>query len=359
MIGLDRAAIWVELEVDADLVTIGIKKTFPGINPKRLSGNTQTYSINRKNINEIRIKEKKWTTMIKIDFSYSRFEKDSNIEPMCDEIKKVIIEEKIIKIIHDITLQDVERDKLYFEYFEYCIQEKVKSFYAFHNIFSCFYRALSRNVNSSKEQIQFNNYDVKRDFFYSTGFIFQINKGWKIRLYSKTHENNKKNIEKIKGASIRLEHRFTKTMIKNLCGTNQVSYLTLNILKDKINKVVGKILFETMIKEIYRDIDILKDKFKEFNSREIKSSIKDYQEHILDEKIINYVITELSDKSERQNKRYRLKIKESLQELQARGSPVRDNFQNIERLNFFINNILMIKLKVKCSYKSGLTFIYK
>ncbi len=353
MLGLDRAAVWVDLEVDADLVVIGIKKYFPTVQPKKLSGRTQTFIVNESNINEIRVREKPLKTMIKVDFSYSRYNRNDNLYPLTSEIGKVLAEEKIVQIINQISLSNITRDDMKYDFLEICIQEDVRSFYDFNNIISLFYKALSRNFKTF-EKMKFENYDVLGDFFYSTGFIFQIERGWKMRLYSKSHEHNKKNIEKSLHPKLRLEHRLSSGMLKILCSTNLVKDLTLEYLKKEIVKRIGHKLVVFLQEEIDRDINFLEEKFKGFTSRDLKILVRDYQEHILDEQIINYVITRLSTKSVIQTKRYRKQVKIALEEYQARGSPKRNNFGNIRRLEFFIRQILLVEVEVKCSFKQHL-----
>ena len=346
MLGLDRAAVWVDLEVDADLVIIGIKKYFKNVQPKKLSGRTQTFLISEKNINEIRVREKPLKTMVKIDFSYARYNRNDNLYPLTSEIAKVLAEEELVQIINKISLSNITRSDLKYEYLEVCIQERIKSFYDYHNIISLFYKSLSRNFKTS-EKTRFENYDVIGDYFYSTGFIFQLETGWKMRLYSKSHEH------------LRLEHRLTSGILKKLCSSRMVKDFTIDFLKNEIVKRIGYKLVLFLEQEIDRDIEFLENKFKDFTSRGLKELVRDYQEHILDEQIINYVITELSTKCLKQTKRYRKKVKIALEEFQARGSPKRNNFNNIKRLEFFIKQILLVDIEVKCGYTKHLTFNIK
>lgn len=356
MIGLDRAAVWVQLEVEADLVILGIQKRFTNIKPKKLAGNTQTFKLNENNLNEIRVKEKLGKTLVKIDFSYSKYGKESNLYPLENEISKIIVEERLVDIIEDISLIKVSRSDLSYDYIELCTQERVKSFYDYHNVISAFYKSLRRAI-SHQEGVRFENYDLNSDFFYSTGFVFQINPGWKIRLYSKTHEHNKKNSQnKILGGNIRLEHKLTSTALNYFCKTSRISEISIEILKKKVLGKIGIQLFKYLESEVQRDIDILENKLRGYTSRTLPLLVRDLQEHILDEETVNYVVTKLATTSERQVKRYRQKIKIALEEFQNKGSPKRSNFGNIERLEFFINKILSYKVKVKCRYKERLTF---
>lgn len=355
MLGLDRAAVWVELEVEADLVIIGIKKYFKAVQPKKLSGKTQTFIVNQDNINEIRVREKPLKTMIKIDFSYSRFNRNDNLYPLSNEVQKILVEEKIVQIINRISLSEITRNNLKYDYLEISIQEEIDSFYNYHNIFSLFYKALSRNFKTLDKMI-FTNYDVLEDYFYSTGFIFQVDHGWKIRLYSKSHEHNKKNQTKSLKPILRLEHRISSGMLKRLYLTNQVKELSIEHLKKVISQTIGKKFVLFLQEELERDITFLREKFKDFTSRTLRTLVRDYQEHIFDEKIVNSVVMELSKKSLAQNKRYRKIVKIALEEYQIRGSPRRNNFDNIKRLEFFIQKILLINIQVKCEYMKHLTF---
>ena len=102
MVGLDRAAVWVQLEVEAELIILGIRKKFPHIKAKKLTGNTQTFKINKDNINEIRVKEKAGKTLIKIDFSYSKYKREDNLYPLEDEKIKILVEEELVNIAKDL-----------------------------------------------------------------------------------------------------------------------------------------------------------------------------------------------------------------------------------------------------------------
>ncbi|MBR8702283.1 MULTISPECIES: hypothetical protein [unclassified Fusobacterium] len=356
MIGLDRAAVWVSLaDVEADLVILGVQKRFKNVNPRKLAGTTQSFKINENNINEIRVCEKTGYTLVKIDFSYARFGTDNNVYPLCTEAGKVLVENQLVKIIKDISLKKISRNDMSYEYLEICLQERIKSFYSYYNIISLFYKSLKRN-NYTKIGTCFEDYDYASDYYYNTGFIFQMNRGWKMRLYSKSHEHNKKNLDKVRGANLRLEHRMTKMALDFYCKTSIVSELKLQVIKEKILVKIGKILFEHITKELYRDIGILEKRLKDFESRKIPNLIRDLQEHILDEKIVNQVIQQNSTKGSRQTRRYKNKVKEALKEYETRGSPKRSNFDNLERLEFFINKIIFFKVKVKCNSKKHLTF---
>lgn len=128
--------------------------------------------MNDGNINEIRIREKPLKTMVKVDFSYSRHNRNDNLYPLTSEVGKVIVEEKIVQIINQISFSKITREDLKYDYLEVCIQEDIRSFYDFHNIISLFYKALSRNFKTF-EKVKFENYDVVQDFFILLGLFFR------------------------------------------------------------------------------------------------------------------------------------------------------------------------------------------
>lgn len=355
MVGLDRAACWFKLDAQPELLLLGVQKRFSSVNVKKLAGNTQTFKINQEGVNEIRIKEKSSYTFVKIDFSYSRNSDYSNIYPLDNEIGKILVEEKICQIVRDISLEQVTRNDMIYDFIEICTQEQIGSFYSYHNIISCFYKALKRHYKS-RNTSRFEDYDKALDKFYSTGFIFDINPGWKMRLYNKTLESNKKTNNKTMGANLRLEHKLTRNALEAMCRTARCVDLTLDTLTEKVIKKISEKLFLYLKAELERDVEILVKSTKNFTSRSIPILVRDLQEHILDEVVISNIITQNSNVSARQKIRYRNKVKESLKEYEARGSPRRSNFKNIPRLNLFINKIIHYEIEVKCKYNLPLTF---
>ncbi len=357
MIGLDRASIFVLVNAHIDLIDIGIRKKYRHLLGRKILGSTQNYSIGKENINEIKvISHLNGLSTMKIDFSYPRSNSKTNLYPLTSEVEKRIIDEKLLNLIKEISLDnELTIHDLFYDYFELAIQEYVGSFYKFNNLIMIFYKALAREYDT-KDSLIYSNYRTTADRFYSTGFLFKIMSGWKLKLYSKAHEHNKKNSEKQKGALIKLEHKITQSVIKKVCQTNSVDSLSIRDIANFIKDYIGEKLLKLIVNELSRNDKVLKNKFSSFDSRALSNLVRDYEEWIYDEKIINSIITRNSDKSERQIKRYRSAVKIALLESQIKSSPYRDNFGNIERLSLFINKLLLIECEVKCSYKKHLTF---
>ena len=95
----------------------------------------------------------------------------------------------------------------------------------------------------------------------------------------------------------------------------------------------------------------MKKKFKGFRCNELNSLVRDNLEWILDEKIIDDIITNLTTRSYSRVKVYRQKVREILLTSQSQASPKRDFFGNIERLEVFFNNLILANIKVKCNTK--------
>lgn len=357
MVGLDRASIWVSVDAHIELIDIGIRKKYRHILGRKILGDTQNYSIGKENINEIKvISHLNKTSTVKIDFSYPRSNAPTNLHPLVSEVEKKIADEKILNLVKEVSLDnEITIHDLFYDYFELAIQEEVGSFYKFNNLIMIFYRALAREYDT-KDSLVYSNYKSTMDRFYSTGFLFKIMVGWQLRLYSKAHEHNKKHPEKQKGALIKLEHKITQSIIKKVCQTNSVNDLTIKDITNAVKKYIGEKLLRLIIDELSRNDKILEKKFSNFDSRELSNLVRDFEEWIYDEKIINSIISRNSDRSSRQIERYRSAVKIALLESQIRSSPYRESFGNIERLSLFINKLLLIECGVKCNYKEHLTF---
>lgn len=359
MYGLDRACIYTKIKTDILYVREKIKKLFPKSCSESLSNHINTYSVNEKNINFIKIEEKKIKkeVTIKIDFSYPRFFADNNITPLNNELQKIMVEQSLVSLINKIIDYEITLDDLSYEYFEFTTQENIKNFFKYHNIISFFYKGLAREYEDL-DKVQYYNFNKIENKFYTTGFIFQPFQGWKIKLYSKGHENNKKNAEKILGAIIRLEHRLNRKFIKNFFKLNNVKYISIEEIKDCIKMTISNKLSNILIQEIKNANEILTKNFKDFKCRDLDSLVRDNLEWILDYKILDDIITLLSNKSYRRIVFYRKKIKEILTQSQVRGSPQRDFFDNVKRLETFLSNLILSDIKVKCNTKNHLTFFY-
>lgn len=357
MYGLDRACIFIDVQTDILYVRERIKEMFPHSSSESLSNHINNYKIDKKNINYIKLEEKKIKklTTIKIDFSYPRFFEEDNIFPLSNEVKKIIVENNLVKLINSLIDYEITEDEVKYDYLEFTTQEIVGNFYKFHNIISFFFKALTRKYDDL-DKVQYYNFNQNENKFYTTGFSFQPMTGWKIKLYSKGHENNKKNIRKVEGAILRLEHRLTKRIIKDYFKFNSIKYITIEDIKDCIHSTISQTLGQILIDEIKKSVEVLNEKFKDFRCQDLDSLIRDNLEWIFDYKILDDIVTSNSIKCYRQIVFYRSKIKNILIHSQQRASPQRDFFSNLERLELFFANLILFDCKVKCDTKNHLAF---
>ena len=361
MYGLDRACIYAEVKTDIRYVREAIKILYPHCFSESLTNHTNNYLINKKNINFIKLEEKalKKTTVIKIDFSYPRYFDEDNTIPLDDELKKIIVENDLLDIINKITDYEIRAEDLEYDYFEFTTQEQIGNFYKYHNIVSLFYKALTRKYEDL-DKTQYYNFNKNENRFYTTGFIFQPTNGWKIRLYSKGHENNKKEgVRLVKGAIIRLEHRISKNIIKKHFLFKSIKYISISEIREFIKNTMAQTLGKLIIEEFENSNKIIKEKFKDFKCRELDGLIRDNLEWIFDYKILDDIVTNYSLRPYRTVVFYRKRIKEILLTSQAKASPQREFFSNVERLELFLKNLILFDCRVKISTKNHLQIFLK
>jgi hypothetical protein len=178
-----------------------------------------------------------------------------------------------------------------------------------------------------------------------------------LKVYSKLHEHNKKSPYKEKGGKLRGEWNLTKGGLRSLYSTSKPCDLTIEYLSSELQNFNGLKLFDALSQEIHHNLEYLERKLKDFNPRELKSLVKDYQEWALDDRVMNLAITNVSNVSTCQTERYRKTIREALSESQQRSSPMRDNFNNLERLEEFCREILLLKIEIRLKYTQGLSLI--
>ena len=138
MYGLDRACVFVDVKTDILYVRERIKIMFPHSFSESLTNYLNNYKIDKRNINYIKLEEKKLKriTTIIIDFSYPRFFSEDNIYPLSDELKKTTVEDNLVKLINKLIDYEITINDIKYEYFEFTTQEFVVNCYKFHKIIS-------------------------------------------------------------------------------------------------------------------------------------------------------------------------------------------------------------------------------
>ena len=358
MIGLDRASIWAVTSTESDMVVATILKYFKLENSEKFKRGDEIIRVDHKWINHFRVVDRFVKTRIMIDFNYPRYYRDDNIEPVKKNTEKEEVEEAICSILSKLTGDAFKRSDLEYGNLELCMQFYVGAFYKMHNILIFIYKLLHKNFKFlGQKRCFYGDYSSKMDRFYSTGFAFELIKGLNFKVYSKLHEHNKKSTDKEVGGRLRGEWSLTKGGLRSLYSTSKPCDLTLDYLSSELQNFNGIKLFDALSQELHNDLSHLEKKLKGFNPRDLKSLVKDYQEWALDDRMMNLAITNVSHVSTRQIERYRETIRESLLESQQRSSPMRDNFNNIERLQEFCREILLLEIEIRLKYTQGLSLI--
>ncbi|EJU18383.1 hypothetical protein HMPREF1127_2225, partial [Fusobacterium necrophorum subsp. funduliforme Fnf 1007] len=83
-------------------------------------------------------------------------------------------------------------------------------------------------------------------------------------------------------------------VIKSLVNTIYIQEITIEKLKEKISEKISRQLYEIIVEEICYSHDVLVKVLQNFKSRELSGIIRDNQEWILDEKIVDDIISNTS-----------------------------------------------------------------
>jgi len=360
MIGLDRASVWAVTNTESDMVVASILRDFKLSNSEKFKRGDEIIRVDHKWINHFRVVDKQIKSRIMIDFNYPRYYRDDNIEPVKKNTEKKEVEEAICTVLSQITDEEFTRPDLEYGNIELCMQIYVGSFYKMHNILIFIYRLLHKNFEPiDQKKCFYGDYSSMLDRFYSTGFAFKLLKGMNLKVYSKLHEHNKKTLDKEVGGKLRGEWDLTKGGLRSLYSTAKPHELTLEYLSSELQDFNGLKLFDALSKEMHNNLEYLERKLKGFNPRELKSLVKDYQEWALDDRVMNLAVTNVSNVSNCQTERYRKTIRKALMESQQRSSPMRDNFNNLERLEEFCREILLLEIEIRLKYTQGLSLILK
>ena len=130
-------------------------------------------------------------------------------------------------------------------------------------------------------------------------------------------------------------------------------------IREFIKNTMAQTLGKLIIEEFENSNKIIKEKFKDFKCRELDGLIRDNLEWIFDYKILDDIVTNYSLRPYRTVVFYRKRIKEILLTSQAKASPQREFFSNVERLELFLKNLILFDCRVKISTKNHLQIFLK
>lgn len=381
-IGIDRAIISSQKFIDdSDLFLARMKTLFDlNYNPLErkdlkieLSGNIDIFS--RTNfINYIQIKKMGYRGyQIIIEFNYARFFSKDNFNLVTEQDKKDKVDLHLKKIIAYLSypMKDIQCNFidaptwLYikinkmesFDFaLDYCSLEiaeqlLVNGFYKYTNSLLFFYKSLSNYYSEVKEKCIHENYKIAADKFYKTGFTFKPAKGLKIKIYNKTEEHNKKNcFDKKSGGSLRTEVVLTKMIIKRIFGSTNIN-LSLEKLQHNLNLEFKDAIVKAIKAQFEKDEKNLLEKLSmiKITPKNLELFVTTYNELIVDADWFNNILyRELVNKKSRSSVfEYTKCTKKQLKKLNELNSPIRDNLNNLKRLEQLVKNLFCINLKIK------------
>lgn len=354
MIGLDRAGVIINSDMEPEMITASILRDFEHKYGERLKKSEELIRVDHQWVNSFKVKEKSRGSRVIIDFNYPRYFEKHNIEPLRCEKKRIEVENEICKIFEKLTKEEYKRCDFDYVHLEVAMQMNVGAFYRMHNIVYFLYKVLNRNfAKRDTKKKTFGDYSTTMNKFYSTGFMFEIEKGILLEIYSKLHEYNPRSEKTEVGGKLRGEFKFSKNGLKTLFNTSNTELLSFNHIFEGLREFNESNMLPLIKEGIEEDLLYLERKLAEFNPRELRCLVRDYQEWAIDEKIMCLAVSTASNTSQRQVERYRKKTRTSLKESQERSSPLRDNFGNLERMVDFCKKILLLDVEFGLNYSKS------
>lgn len=361
MIGLDKVIIKTGIvEISANRLKTNILEKF-GINDDIHSNNVDKIDIknpNFRHINWIKIIKKLGTTTtdrcrLEIEVNYPRYFEENNFNLVTKQVNKEKVDFNIRLLIAG--LFDINVDKVILDYvnLEAATQFKVKRFSDYSNVIYFFHRALCNAKYSEGLNTIFSGYSDVLDRFFLTGFNYKLMKGFKLKLYDKTLENNIKNEEsKIYGSELKTEFSLTTSVIKKIIGTTCVEAITLEKIRISLQTEMEVRIKKAVIEQFKKNEAVLRDrlnKMENISPKSVELFVTENNEWILDADTFNCILHKkvVETKTIKTSKRCQAAAKYKLLQLGKSNSPKRNNLKNIERLELFLKNSFGTILKIK------------
>lgn len=320
--------------------------------------------------------------LIYIDANYARYFNKTNYRLVTNEEDKKTVDRALKRIVLYLVIPDnldiPEENKavcrfekirkmdnldivvLDYRYLELAEQLKVNCFYKMNNALFFMFKSLCNKFIDAKDRCMYLNYKTTVDKFYTTGFSFKFLNGLELNYYSKTEENNKKNNDKEKGGVLKTELKMTKTHIKRMCGTTNIDDLTIKKLSMGINSEFREVIVEAIERQFETEEQLILEKLSriKITPKNLELFVAINNESIIDADWFNSILyKELRNKKSRSSIfDYTKCVKEQLKELGEQNSPLRDNLNNLKRIEQLVKNLFGINLKIRSKNGEKLQF---
>ncbi len=358
MLGLDRAGLWVLVELPPEIVLAKLCRYFNRDYEEKISRKSQTLDVDHDFIDKFRVAYKPKGARLDIYFNYPRVFKKTNLHPLTEDLQKILAEEKIIEVLKAALGKKSSNWNQNFFDLEVAMQFKTSSIHHYHKPLRFIFLALSEKFYSNNK-CYYSDYSKFFKKFLDTGFTFQLDQGVKFKIYAKGIEHNKKTGEKTRETSLRGELTLSTNGLKKVAGTTEVDIVSIKLLEKKVTDYFSHdlLLHKKLEDAFIEDIRYLEDKFRDFNPRELKSMVIGYSWKGLDDSIFCYVVEKASYVKKRQLMYQKARVREALIEEQERGDSKKSNFNNLKRLEELMKKIFLLDTKIQFKKNKKIEFI--
>lgn len=355
---LDTANIMTVAATELKYISLLLDKKFKGKGKCQVTNDdTEAYlKFDNYWINNIRLKSKGFDakeTIIYVDFSYPKFFNNSNVELIKTEIERDEVNRELLKIIQEFSNDKTLKMQHLFYLRVDVAQQFEDIFEDYHQVFALVYQtfveSMGKENKSSKKYLQ-----IAGNKDYTTGFTYRYS-DYKITVYNKTAENNKKKYIPGRKSIIRVEQVFTPRVFKKRVSKKEpvmkLNEFTMSKLKKEYAHFLEERLWDKLNLVLENQSSELKKRLLEILKKPnppLKSEIKDMQSYILDFEIIKNIIKNNDINCKKRMKYYYIDwAKNSLIDTEKNGSTKTKFFNNFSRLEKLLSNMTGIKTRIE------------
>lgn len=357
---IDTANIMTVAATDLKTISIILDKKFKGWGKTKVSNDDTEASLNLSGhwINNIRLKSKGFDlkeTVIYVDFSYPKYFTDNNIQLISTEKQRETVNKELLRLIKEFSA-DKTLMMRHLHYIRVDVAQQFEDIFEdYYQIFALVYQTFVESMGAENKKSKKYTQIEKNSKDYTTGFTYTHSE-YKINIYNKTAQSNKKAYVPGRKSIIRVEQVFTpKVLKKKFSKINKTPMKLSEYTMKKLEQEYSKFLEEKLWDRINL---VLENKNLELKKRlmevlkkakpPLRAEIKDMQSLILDFEMIKNIIKN-SDigVTDRMKYNYIKWARESLEDTEANGSTKIKFFDNFSRLEKLLYNITSIETKIE------------
>ena len=355
---LDTADIMTVAATELKYISYLLDKKFKGFGKVNVSNDETEAYLKLKNhwISNIKLKSRGFDdkeTVIYLSFSYPRYFSENNIELIKTETERAEVNKELLKIIQEFSNDKTLKMQHLFYLRVDVAQQFEDIFEDYHQIFALVYQTFVESMGienkKSKKYLQ-----IAGNQDYTTGFTYKYS-DYRITVYNKTAESDKKRYIPGRKSIIRVEQAFTPKVFKKRVSKKEPVMKLNEFTMSKLKKEYAHFLEERLWDKLNL---VLENQSNELRKRLLKilkkvnpplrAEIKDMQNYILDFEMVKNIIKNSNvNVTDRMKYNYINWAKESLIDTERNGSTKTKFFNNFPRLEKLLNNMTGIKTKIE------------